>query len=77
MNYNQPRRLLFLDCETLPEDKRKSRTVERHKLRLGIMSKWLADDAKRESGSDRHLSGRQLSYRRSRIDSFHSTESFL
>jgi hypothetical protein len=77
MNYNQPRRLLFLDCETLPEDRRKSRTIERHRLRLGIMSKWLADDAKRESGSDRHLSSRQLSYRRSRIDSFHSTDSFL
>jgi hypothetical protein len=41
------------------------------------MSKWLAEDAKRESGRGRHLSDRQLSYRQSRIDCFHSIDDFL
>ena len=63
-----PRRLLFLDCETLPDTQTETPSPKQHRLRLGVLSKWLWDGLDRRrrrnpsqtiDGSSYHLSSRQ------------------
>lgn len=77
MNYNQPRRLLFLDTETLPSDQNRGRGAERQKLRLGVLSKWLHKPTEKNPHKGSHSPGKSFLYRRSKTDVFHSTGTFL